>query len=275
MANIPKALEPSFERSATLVASYQPDADLTALMERYRTGPFRPVPQLYESVAHDESDVVFGIDLRKWAEGGWEALTSGEEKKELIPPVLTAMLNALDEAYGRLQNDTGEWILSRQSDSEREISVQKNGKPGFMMFHFLWCITSGRLSMLFLQNNPSRQRCSANMMLQCLQPVLSCGLLNWIRLSLFGMDGMILGNCILLVSLHISGRMILRLITRLVGSSKAVGEPSEQQHLQDLQAALQRLPRVNLYVLDAIISHLRRCVFCIWFRDDLLNCAVV
>jgi hypothetical protein len=64
LANIPKAFEPSIERSATLVASYQPDADLTAFMERYRTSPLRPVPQLYESASHDESDVVFGIDLR-------------------------------------------------------------------------------------------------------------------------------------------------------------------------------------------------------------------
>jgi hypothetical protein len=112
LATIPKAFEPSIERSATLVASYQPDGDLTALMERYRTGPFRPVPQLYESVAHGESDVVFGIDLRKWAEGGWNALTSGEERKDLIPPVLTALLDALTETYGRLPNDSGEWNLS-------------------------------------------------------------------------------------------------------------------------------------------------------------------
>lgn len=82
-------------------------------MERYRTGPFRPVPQLYESVAHDESDVVFGIDLRKWAEGGWSALTSGEEKKETIPPVLTALLDGLTESYTRLPSDSGK--LSRQS----------------------------------------------------------------------------------------------------------------------------------------------------------------
>jgi len=90
---------------------YQPESDLAALIERYRTGPFRPVPQLYESVAHDESDVVFGIDLRKWAEGGWSALTSGEEKKDLVPPVLTALLDALDAAYPKLPNDAGAWLL--------------------------------------------------------------------------------------------------------------------------------------------------------------------
>jgi len=108
LAILPKAFEPTLQTSTTLIASYQPDSDLTALMERYRTGPFRPVPQLYESVAHDESDVVFGIDLRKWAEGGWSALTSGEEKMDKIPPVLTALLDSLAESYMRLPSDAGE-----------------------------------------------------------------------------------------------------------------------------------------------------------------------
>lgn len=108
LANLPKSLEPSLERSATLIAAYQPESDLTALIERYRTGPFRPHAHVYESVSHDENDVVFGIDLRKWAEGGWHALTTGEEKKDLIPPVITALLTGLDEAYRRLPNDSGE-----------------------------------------------------------------------------------------------------------------------------------------------------------------------
>jgi hypothetical protein len=110
LANLPKSLEPSIERSATLVAAYQPESDLTALIERYRTGPFRPDAQVYESVVHGECDVVFGIDLRKWAEGGWAALALGEEKKELVPPVVTALLKGLNDAYGRLQNDAG-WCL--------------------------------------------------------------------------------------------------------------------------------------------------------------------
>lgn len=72
----------SIERSIILVASYQPNANLTTLMERYHA-----VPQLCESVAHDESGVVFGSDLREWAEGGRDELTSGDEKKEFIPPI--------------------------------------------------------------------------------------------------------------------------------------------------------------------------------------------
>lgn len=80
-------------------------------MERYRTGPFRPDPQVYESVAHDESDVVFGIDLRKWADSGTWGMNGGpEEKKDLIPPVLTALLAALTEVYPKLPDDTGKSI---------------------------------------------------------------------------------------------------------------------------------------------------------------------
>ncbi|KAH9032337.1 hypothetical protein EDB84DRAFT_1562020 [Lactarius hengduanensis] len=57
LANLPRALEAPLERSASHIAAYLPDSDLSALIERYRTGPFRPQPQVYESVAHDESDV--------------------------------------------------------------------------------------------------------------------------------------------------------------------------------------------------------------------------
>ena len=108
LANTPKVLKAIDDRSSTLVASYQPDNDLKALIERYRTGPFHPTPHVYESVVHDESDVVFGIDLRKWAEAGWETHGSGDQKKELYPNVLSALLGGLNEAYGKLPNDGGE-----------------------------------------------------------------------------------------------------------------------------------------------------------------------
>ena len=107
MSNLPKGLEPSLERSATLIAAYQPEQDLTALIERYRTGPFRPDPQVYESVSHDECDVVFGIDLRKWAEGGWDALTTGQEKHDTLPPVFSALLDGVKGAYEREPSDAG------------------------------------------------------------------------------------------------------------------------------------------------------------------------
>uniref|UniRef100_A0A0W0G9W1 Uncharacterized protein n=1 Tax=Moniliophthora roreri TaxID=221103 RepID=A0A0W0G9W1_MONRR len=110
LANLPKSLESSIERQSTLITAYQPEADLSALIERYRTGPFRPHPHVYESVAHDESDVLFGVDLRKWAEVGYMSQPS-DDKKEAVPEVLSALLRALERAYARLPNDTETQIM--------------------------------------------------------------------------------------------------------------------------------------------------------------------
>lgn len=46
-----------------------------------------------------------------------------------------------------------------------------------------------------------------------------------------------------------------------VGASTTTEGPiPEEQRLQAVAAALQRLPRVHLYVLDAIVKHLKTCV---------------
>ena len=39
---------------------------------------------------------------------------------------------------------------------------------------------------------------------------------------------------------------------------KAEGQQTEEEHVQNLGAALQKLPRVHLYVLDAIVKHLKK-----------------
>lgn len=97
------------ERASTLIATYQPESDLKALVERYRTGPFRPSAHVYESVLHDGTDVLFGIDLRKWAgDSGWASVRVPEdEKKDIVPPIFSSLLAALDKAYARLPSDEG------------------------------------------------------------------------------------------------------------------------------------------------------------------------
>lgn len=137
IANLPKSLEPSIERSGTLIATFQPESDLTALIERYRTGPFRPDPQVYESVSHDESDVVFGIDLRKWAEGGWSTIMSGEEQRDTIPAVVTALLSAMKDAYSRIPDDAGKYFpLSILSHTDHNYGLQRRERHGFMRSHY-------------------------------------------------------------------------------------------------------------------------------------------
>jgi hypothetical protein len=75
----------------------------------HRTVLNRAIPAtITESVAHDESDVLFGIDLRRWSEGGWSSLHGGTQNKPLVPPVLTTLLDGLTQAYPELQNDVGE-----------------------------------------------------------------------------------------------------------------------------------------------------------------------
>ena len=107
LSKVSKAYSGNNERVENLIASYQPEQDIKVLIERSRTGPFRPVAQVYESIAHDESDVVFGIDLRKWADSAYWNVTSPGEKKEDIPPLLTSLFAALAEAYPKLPNDAG------------------------------------------------------------------------------------------------------------------------------------------------------------------------
>ncbi|KAI6112615.1 hypothetical protein F5141DRAFT_1213876 [Pisolithus sp. B1] len=225
LANLPKALEPTLERSATFITTYQPESDLTALIERYRTGPFRPVAKLYESVAHDESDVVFGIDLRKWAEGGWSALTSGEEKKDYIPPVLTALLNALRYAYVNLPDDNERrksWIYDVPLPAVHHLRESLNAVP---------------------PDQPFSQEMLARF------------------------DAPTLAGCVKLWALELDPPLMLwegwdeiRKLYPTVGSSKVEDESSEQQHVQDLQAALMHVPKVNLFVLDAIVTHLHKLI---------------
>ena len=105
------SLKDSVERSNEFVNSFRPDNDLIALIERYRTGPFRPTPQVFESASHVVGDAVFGIDLSSWAgEGGWNAVRAGagnEPPKDTIPSVLRGLLTGLDVAYEKMAGDNG------------------------------------------------------------------------------------------------------------------------------------------------------------------------
>lgn len=225
IANLPKALEPSNERSGTLIAAFQPESDLTALIERYRTGPFRPSPQVYESIIHDESDVVFGIDLRKWAEGGWDAMTNGSEKRDQVPPVLTALLYALEQTYAKLPSDAEKrkaWIYEVPLAAVHHLRESIHG-------------------------------------LQPEAPIPDDLLLKY--------DAPVLASAVKLWALELDPPLALwegwddiRRIYPPVGAAKSEGEKTPEQRVQELQVSLQRLPKVHLYVLDAILQHLNRLI---------------
>lgn len=99
LAKLPKRIADLQEGTALAVEAFNPDADLKALIEGSRTGPFRPRPHIFESVESEVPSVNFGIDLRRWAgDTAWRALvTQPQRPKDAIPDVLAALLQASTE----------------------------------------------------------------------------------------------------------------------------------------------------------------------------------
>ena len=93
------------ESTALSVEAFNPEADIKALIEGNRTGPFRPQPHTYDSV--DMPDVNFGIDLRRWSgELGWKGMMNTPQRaKGAVPEVLEVMLRCLGEMYQQLPDD--------------------------------------------------------------------------------------------------------------------------------------------------------------------------
>jgi len=91
--------------------------------------------------------------LRKWAEGGWFALTSGEEKKDIVPLVVTALLNGLDEAYPKMPNDDGK-VTGFVTEHDIDRLTQRNARLGYMKSLFRQFIFFVKPLMLFLPINP-------------------------------------------------------------------------------------------------------------------------
>nr|VWO94596.1 Ribonuclease 3 (EC (Ribonuclease III) (RNase III) [Ganoderma boninense] len=215
----------SSETVETLVAAYQPEQDIKVLIERYRTGPFRPVAQVYESISHDESDVVFGIDLRRWADGAyWNAASPGERKEEL-PPILLALLGGLEEAYGRLPNDMEKrktWIYEVPLPAVHHLRETLNAVP-------------------------PEEDVPHDLLQKYDAPVLASGVKLWA----LELDPPL---CMY------EGWDELRKVYPTVGSNKGDAKPSDEQHIQDVQAALLKLPKIHLFVLDALIKHLKNLI---------------
>lgn len=241
LEHLGQSMNSSLEKSATLIASYQPESDMRGLIEQYRTGPFRPTAHVYESVAHDESDVVFGIDLRKWADAGAWGAGGPEDKKDLVPPVLTALFGALLEAYLKLPDDAERrktWIYEVPLVAVHHLRETLNAVPP-------------------MQDIPD------DVLAKYDAPVIASAVKLWV-LELDPPVGMYEGWDDLRKLYPTGACLMPELLVLLADDVCVVGEvkteetqASEEQHIQDLQSALQKLPRVHLIVLDAIIKHVK------------------
>ncbi|GJJ11361.1 hypothetical protein Clacol_005593 [Clathrus columnatus] len=246
IANIPGALHSSFERSSVAVTSFQPETDIIALIERYRTGPFRPCPPLYESITHEQGDSIFGVDLRKWAhEGGYNAIPSIEDQKDfdkqdLVPNVVRGILSGLAEAYSKLPDDTGECPHYFKHEFLTHLSLaalQSVAKFGFTMHVPLPSVHHLREAINTLRPPGV---VPMDLMAKYDAPILASTLKLWL-LEL---------NPPLCV--WDSWDDIKKIYPQVGGSGK-----SDEEKLQELRIALLKLPKVHLVVLDSIIEHLR------------------
>jgi hypothetical protein len=222
LANLPSSLQPTLDRSSVLLSSFQPESDVMALIERYRTGPFRPVAHVFESMSHDYSDVVFGIDLRKWAgEGGWNAVRAGGKEKGDIPESIKELLDVIAGGYGKLPSD----------DERRKTWIYEVPLPA--VHHCREAIIS----------HPVEQPLAETLAKYDL-PVLASTVKLW-ALELDPPLGLW------------EGWDDVRKIYPSVGADVSEERPGI---VDDLKAALARLPKIHILVLDAIVKHLKTLI---------------
>ncbi|KAI0343232.1 hypothetical protein BDW22DRAFT_1407130 [Trametopsis cervina] len=217
----------ALERSVTLIDAYKPESDLKAIIEQYRTGPFRPTAHVYESLSHDESDVVFGLDLRRWADAGfWNGnAATPDEKKDAVHPALAALLGALTEAYAKLPDNAEKrktWIYEVPLVAVHHLRETLNAVP-------------------------ANEEIPDDTLSKYDAPVLASAVKLW----LLELDPP-LGTY--------EGWDDIRKLYPTVGAAKPEEQPTQQQRIQDLQGALQKLPRVHLLVLDTLVKHLKQLV---------------
>ena len=99
IAGLNTPLQLSSERSALLGEAYLPSHDLNSVIERYRSGPFRPKPNVWTDFYHEETDVRYGIDLRHWRDT--------HDKAVKMPDLVEQLLTALHEGYPKRTDDEG------------------------------------------------------------------------------------------------------------------------------------------------------------------------
>ncbi|WRT69442.1 uncharacterized protein IL334_006428 [Kwoniella shivajii] len=220
LAKLPERLNALQKGTSLGVEAFNPEADIKALIEGNRTGPFRPHPQVYESLETDLPDVNFGIDLRRWSgEHGWKSLVSAPPRpKGAIPVVLKALLKAMSEMYQGIPDDERRrsWIyevplnethLLRATINDPHLSVEDLVT---MIKKFNLPIAAGTVKLYLLELNP---------------PVL-------------GWEGWEDAKAVY----------------------PAVGADQERDMTSAVTSVLGRLPGSQLYVLDAVIKHFRELI---------------
>jgi hypothetical protein len=183
--------------------------------------------------------------------GGW--------MKDVLPPVLTSLLAGLEAAYAKLPGDLGAdyspWRLWDYADCGAEKRKTWIYEVPLPAVHHL------REALNAL---PLDQPAPADLLAQYDAPIIASTIKLWLLelnppLALWeGWDefrkiyphGKL---CLFVVFVYLWTTCVI-----VVGSAPKIGDANpEEQHLQDLKNALQRLPLIHLHVLDSLLQHLR------------------
>jgi len=109
LSNISRALEAPIKRSASHIAAISTRLrPFCADLNDTELGHSCHNHRYMKAWLMTNRTYSFGIDLRRWSEGGWNSLHGETQNKPLVPPVLTTLLDGLTKAYPQLQNDVGE-----------------------------------------------------------------------------------------------------------------------------------------------------------------------
>ncbi|KAI8460687.1 hypothetical protein BY996DRAFT_4574368 [Phakopsora pachyrhizi] len=206
--------------------SLSPEGDISALVERYRTGPFRPTPVQFHSCRDHDVRFNFGIDLGKWQDA--------QDESELtnipgVPLVLSRLLENLEKKYPKIP-----------SHSER--------RKAWIYDVPLRAVHNLRMAL----NNPRKDLISEAQLDALDAPLLAATVKLW----LLELDP---------PAVHYSRYEDVKAIYPQLAGMET---PSEDAKIDVLAALLSRLPKPNLMVLDAIVSHLRNLINSTEVQED-------
>ncbi|KAK4684344.1 hypothetical protein P7C73_g5840, partial [Tremellales sp. Uapishka_1] len=220
LAKLPARLGDLQKSTSLSVEAFNPEADIVALIEGNRTGPFRPQPHIYESVESDVPEVNFGIDLRRWSgDQGWKALVNAPPRpKGAIPDALQALLLALKEMYTSVPDDERRkaWIY--------EVPLVET--------HML----------RNLINNPQIELQDMVALVKKFNIPVAAGV---VKLYLLELSPPVLGW---------EGWEDAKAVY------PAVGADQERDMTSAVTSVLGRLPGAQLFVLDAVVAHLKELI---------------
>lgn len=298
------ALEQSVTRGAQVYQGLSPALELRAMIRDARTGPFQPAMERFQSYYHDDASSGlsknggFGLDLAlverlDILDKHDDSPTAQSSEPSTMPPVLEALLAALDRAYA----DDDRWAAESE-DSEKSADVKGQAKRKTWVLEVPIGVTHRLRDALIAQLHPSPadlmygsttgtqdtpRAVSAKMLDTYDPPVLAACVKLWLLELQESLIPQELWDTVDAIYRAAAGQEREVLASTVVPAAEKTVETDDATPptkkmvprprmdsateekirtgvLQDLRVVLGKLPRIHLVCLDAIVAHLHRLV---------------